>query len=461
MQFVPYEEPAKPLSGTQPPEGRPFAVPSTLYNRHTDTGFRISAVTMLKICLVILGVVLGVYAIYRVLPVLLLVFIAIMLATAIEPLVASLRHGPFSRSQGILVVYTAIFLVLLAIGWLIVPVFISQVSDVLDNLPQSLNDLRSWAVSVHNPFLHEQALNLANALQTLFAGTQAPATGASADQVASVSSVVLSIAEGALSVIIIFVMAFYWMTERARIKRALIALLPADRGNRVRRVWDEIELKVGAWVRGQLTLMALVGAISAVGYFAIGVRYWPALALFIALCEAIPMVGPYIGTAPAILIALVQPGNDGVLAVLGGPPLNGLTRALLVLVFAVLLQTVEGNILLPRIMRNTVGISPLTVVLSLLVGAALAGLPGALLAVPLAGAIQVIVADLQTSAASQAEEEQREATEAAEREALARLVLPVGTELPQPEDEPPPVRPAAKPAATGATPPPGPASARG
>ena len=94
MRFAPHAEPAKPLSGTQPPEGRPFAVPSTLFNRRSDTGFRISAATMLKICLVILGVVLGVYAIYRVLPVLLLVFIAIMLATA--------RHAG-QRAPGILI----------------------------------------------------------------------------------------------------------------------------------------------------------------------------------------------------------------------------------------------------------------------------------------------------------------------------------------------------------------------
>src|SRR4051794_19291001 len=137
-------------------------------------------------------------------------------------------------------------------------------------------------------------------------------------------------------------MAFYWMTERTRIKRWVVALLPADRGNRVRRVWDEIELTVGNWVRGQLTLMALIGLISAVGYFVIGVRYWPALALFIALAEAIPMVGPYIGTAPAVLIALTQPENDGLPALLGLETMSPLLRAGLVVGFAVILQTAEG-----------------------------------------------------------------------------------------------------------------------
>jgi len=112
-------------------------------------------------------------------------------------------------------------------------------------------------------------------------------------------------------VITFFVVAFYWLTERTPIKRSIMSWLPAERANRVRRVWDDIEVKVGGWVRGQLTLMVVVGVVSAVGYFVIGVKYWPVLALFIGLAEAIPLVGPYIGTAPAVLIALTQPGNDG------------------------------------------------------------------------------------------------------------------------------------------------------
>jgi predicted PurR-regulated permease PerM len=161
-------------------------------------------------------------------------------------------------------------------------------------------------------------------------------------------------------------------------------------------VWDEVEVNVGGWVRGQLTLMLLIGIASLAGYFLIGVKYWPAMALFIALCEAIPLVGPYIGTAPAVLIALTQGSNDGLPALVGMGDMGSVTRALLVVLFAVILQTIEGNVLVPRVMRNSVGISPLTVIISLLIGAALGGLLGALLAVPIAGSIQVILSDIRS-----------------------------------------------------------------
>jgi predicted PurR-regulated permease PerM len=188
--------------------------------------------------------------------------------------------------------------------------------------------------------------------------------------------------------------------------------LSPKRANRVRRVWDDIEVKVGGWVRGQLTLMVIVGLVSALGYFVLGVKYWPVLALFIGIAEAIPLIGPYIGTAPAVLIALTQDGNDGLPAVLGMDDFTSVPRALLVVVFAVLLQTVEGNVLVPRVMKNSVGISALTVIVSLLIGGSLAGLLGALLAVPIAGSIQVVVQDIK--AAHDSEEKLEAITQAAE-----------------------------------------------
>jgi predicted PurR-regulated permease PerM len=438
-----------PLYGTEDADKeKPFAVSTTVPGaKPTRSLLPTSAVV--RVCLIILGVALAAYAVYRVLPVLLLLMVSIMLATAIEPIVTKLRRGPFSRSQGVLIVYTGIFLVLVIIGWLIIPVFINQVGDVMRNLPASLADFQKWAEGLSDPFLRGQATQAARALNSVFNSTATAPAGNPTEQVANVSTVALGLAETALSVVVVFVIAFYWMTERTRIKRWLISLLPSDRANRVRRVWDEIELKVGGWVRGQLTLMALVGLISAVGYFTIGLRYWPALALFIALAEAVPLVGPYIGTAPAILVALTQPGPDGLAAVANLGDMGGVTRALLVIVFAVLLQTVEGNVLVPRIMRNSVGISALTVIVSLLLGSALDGLVGALLAVPVAGAIQVIIMDLQAAATARAEQEKR-GLEQEQQQAAAQLILPGAEDVPASPEAPRLVLP-------GAAPPPEPA----
>jgi len=135
--------------------------------------------------------------------------------------------------------------------------------------------------------------------------------------------------------------------------------------------------------------MLVIGVMAAIGYFFIGLPNAILLGVAAGLFEIIPMIGPFLAFAPAVLVALaIDP-----------------TRAVFVLVYALIIQQIESNVLVPRVMGRTVGVSPLTVLLGILVGAGLAGLPGAFLAVPLAGALQVVLAHvLRTEDPSQAEE---------------------------------------------------------
>jgi predicted PurR-regulated permease PerM len=122
--------------------------------------------------------------------------------------------------------------------------------------------------------------------------------------------------------------------------------------------------------------MVIMGVMAGIGFSVIGLPNPLLLALLAALGELIPMIGPLLGFAPAVVVALIV-----------DPSL-----ALIVVVYALVIQQIEGNVLVPRIMGHTVGVSPLTVVLGILIGSILYGLPGAFLAIPVAGAIQVIVA---------------------------------------------------------------------
>ena len=360
----------------------------------------------------VLAVLFLAYVIYQSLTILLLLFIALLVATAIEPIVNWLRRGPFSRSAGILIVYSVLFLVLGLIGYVIVTVFLSQVGEFRSGLARSITEMRTSISTIDNPFIHDQVSTFLDVAGT-FAGQVGSTPQTDEEKAHAVTATAVTLAEIFFGIITIFVVAFYWLSERTLVKRSLMSWLPAKRANRVRRVWDDIEVKVGGWVRGQLTLMVIVGLASAVGYFAMGIKYWPALALVIAIAEAIPLVGPYIGTAPAVLVALTQMENDGLPSLLGMDPINPVIRALMVVVFAVVLQTVEGNVLVPRVMKNSVGISPLAVIISILLGATLAGLAGALVAVPLAGALQVIMADVK--AARESESKFEEKTDSAEQ----------------------------------------------
>jgi predicted PurR-regulated permease PerM len=358
----------------------------------------------------VLFVLLLAFVVYRSLTILLLLFIAVLVATAIEPLVNLLRKGPFNRSAGILIVYSGLFLIIGAVLYLVFSIFLTQVTDFGTALGKSVTEMREGVSGIQSPLVRQQANIALDVAATFVTRVQQPdVPEGEEEKVQAVTSTATLVAELFFAITTIFVVAFYWLSERTLIKRGLMTWLPPARANRVRRVWDDIEVKVGGWVRGQLVLMAIIGLTSAVGYFVLGIKYWPALALVIGIAEAIPLVGPYIGTAPAVLVALTQGGNDGLPALLGMGDFGGLVRALLVVLFAVVLQAVEGNVLVPRVMKNSVGISPLTVIVAILLGGTLAGLAGALVAVPLAGAIQVVLSDLK--AARQSEMEFQEETE--------------------------------------------------
>ncbi|MBA3236475.1 MAG: AI-2E family transporter [Chloroflexi bacterium] len=164
-----------------------------------------------------------------------------------------------------------------------------------------------------------------------------------------------------------------------RSSRYLLAYIPADRRAGARDAWNEVETRLGLWVRGQLILMGTVGVVTGTAYLLLGLPGALLLGLIAALSEAIPIVGPLLGAIPAILVAATV-----------SPEL-----ALVVAALYLIIQLVEGSVLVPLVMRNTVGISPLLVLLSLLIGSTVGGLVGALLAVPVVAASEMILSRLQ------------------------------------------------------------------
>ena len=135
---------------------------------------------------------------------------------------------------------------------------------------------------------------------------------------------------------------YFWLTEHARLQRYTLAFVPQARRKRARDIWNAAETRLGMWVRGELILMGSIGAMTSVAYTLLGVPASLLLGLFAALAEAIPIVGPLIGAIPAVLVAATV-----------SPQL-----ALLVAGVYVVLQLIEGNVLVPLVMRNTIGISP-------------------------------------------------------------------------------------------------------
>ncbi|MGI8703821.1 MAG: AI-2E family transporter [Candidatus Limnocylindrales bacterium] len=189
----------------------------------------------------------------------------------------------------------------------------------------------------------------------------------------------ITVAEAVISVVSLLVIVFFWLTEHARLQRYVLAFVPRSRRGGARAAWNEIELRLGSWVRGQLILMSVVGVATTVTYWLLGLDSPILLGLVAGLAEAIPIVGPLLGAVPALIVAATH-----------SPEL-----VLVVALVYIVIQLVEANVLVPVIMRNTIGISPFLVIVSLLVGAGVGGIVGAFLAVPLVAAAEVVLERLQ------------------------------------------------------------------
>lgn len=310
----------------------------------------------------------------RVTDLLFLLLIGILLATAIDPLARRLRVMGFNRPASILSVYLLIFAIFGGLIAFIIPPIVAQGTDFATNLPRVADHLEQRYADSDAAWIRNAARDGATKLRQL-SDNPPDVTGVLKEQAVNVVS---SVFGALLSIVTVLLISFYWLSERALIRRALLGFVPVHRRTRVNDIWTHIETKLGLWFRAQLILCGIIGAACAVGYGALGLEYWPLLALIAGATEIIPILGPWIGGIPAVLVALT----------------DGPVKALIVAAFIIVLQQIEGNVLVPRIQGDAIGLSPLTVILAILAGTKLAGPVGGILAVPISAIIQVLVHDL-------------------------------------------------------------------
>ncbi len=312
-----------------------------------------------------------------------LLMLGILLAAAIEPLVFRLRKRGLTRGQAILTVYVLLLLTLGLVLYAVVPPLVRQASELINQIPVILAELRDEAAVSQNEFIRTSGYRTMSRLIATYNSIRTSPQIEGSRAISFVTSVVGFL----FTVITTMIVAFYWMTEKAIIKRVVLGLFPLSSRDRAHAIWDEIEARLGGWTRGQLLLCLVIGAFSAAGYFLIGLDFWLALGIWAGLTEIIPFIGPFLGGAVAVTVALTDSWQ----------------KAAMVVVFVILLQQLEGAFLVPRVMRNAVGMTPLTVILAVLIGGTVAGPIGSILAIPVGAAVQVVVQDLLRNRADDAD----------------------------------------------------------
>jgi predicted PurR-regulated permease PerM len=310
------------------------------------------------------------YLLIKVQLVLVLVLLAVLFATVIERPVIELEKRRIPRGLSILAVYIAIFGTITLGIMLVSPTIQEEADRFQTDAPAQLSELRDNWLHSRNGLLSGPG---ADALDRVIMELDEP----SAPPKQLTIGIVTGIGGGVVGTLTILVMAFYYLMEKHFLRKILINQVALTNRDRVERVWDNVEAQVGRWLRGQLTLCFIIGTASLIGYGVMGIRFWPLLGLWAGITEAVPIVGPWIGGIPAVIIAMTQSWD----------------KALMVAIFVVLLQLTENTVLVPRVMKGAVGLSPLTVFVAILAGTQYLSVAGALLAIPVAAAVQVILSD--------------------------------------------------------------------
>jgi predicted PurR-regulated permease PerM len=306
---------------------------------------------------------------------LLIIYISTLLSIGFAPVVHAIEHQRripvgtrrLPRWLAILVVYLVIVGSLTIVGLMVVPPLVSQSQELWQRLPEWLDQGQAFLMR-HGLLNHR--ITLEEAVRN------APSSPGNA--VGTVATAVTGMARGIFAFITILILTFYLLVESDTLFAGFARLFPVAERPRVIDASNEISTKISAWLNGQLILAGTIGVSSAIGLYWLGVPYFYVLALITALGEMIPVVGPVLAAVPAILAALtVSPQTT-----------------LFVTIFFVVQQQIENHVLVPRVMARQVGVSAVTVIVALLIGGAILGILGALLAVPTAAIIQVVIEQL-------------------------------------------------------------------
>ncbi|HEX9664916.1 MAG TPA: AI-2E family transporter [Patescibacteria group bacterium] len=323
----------------------------------------LSTWTILKVILILFLL----WFVYVVRDILAVLFVAILLTSLLEPFVTWLQQKmKFPRSISVILIYVVVIgLVSLSLV-LIIPPIVHQLTNLIKVFPAFFSEHNFISDYFGRAEIFE---GLKTGLSSLESSLGRTATG--------VYSTVSSIFGGIISLILVLVITFYMTIEEDATRRVLKSVTPDKYLPYVTQLTNRIQNKLGLWLKGQLILSLILGIISYIGLKILGIEYALILAVLAGLAEFVPFLGPIIAGIPAVILAFFQ------------EPI----KAVFVIILYIIIQQVENHILVPKVMQKTVGLNPIIVIVALLVGAKLAGVLGALLAVPVATAIGVFIKD--------------------------------------------------------------------
>ena len=291
-----------------------------------------------------------------------ILILGVAIATSLAP-IASFLSNRMPRTLAVILIYLMLVLTVGGIGWLALPAFVNQLQDFADYVPQLVRQVQSLVSG-------RVAADASRLIQNL----ASMSSGLSLDLIALPVTLIGTLLE---TFLVIFI-SLYALIVAPDVRRFILSLVPQQRRAQTTQLLGDMYKAMGGYVRGVMLSGAIVGVFTYIGLLLLGVQYPLLLAIFAAAMELFPILGTLISTVTIVLVALFQ-----------SPQL-----ALFTLIFMLVLQQLEGNVIFPNMMSRQTHISPLLGLVAFFAGGVVGGLLGALVAIPLAAALRVLVVEL-------------------------------------------------------------------
>ncbi len=342
----------------------------------SNLSVNISAGTIIKTIIIVCIFVL----LYFLRDVALILLTAIIIASAIDPGVKWFEGKKVPRALGVILIYFALASVFFVVLFFIVPTFLDETSSIVDNVPKYIDQISQGIPLLDKSFL-EGYIPILNQISKQIASINVSGffdnSGAAGGS--NIFDTARALVESALNFVLITVFSFYFSVTKDSVENFLKIITPARNESYILDLWARSKKKIGGWLQGQLMLACLMTVLLYPVLAILGVKHALLLSILAGILELIPIFGSTLAAVPAVLLSLL----DG-----------GVTLAVLVLGYYLIVQQFEANIFYPLVVRKIIGISPLIVIIALIVGAKLEGVMGVILAVPLSVILVEYVEDI-------------------------------------------------------------------
>ena len=331
----------------------------------------ITSGTIFRIILILVGF----WFVYLILDILLMLFAAIVISAAVEPVANFLQRYRLPRTISVILVYIVLLLFVGGTAALLVEPLTDQVTQLASATPHLVTDVTHFLSFI--PQLNQEAISSSLEQGLLQFGQNL--ANVSVNVVAQTRSLFSSL----FTVLFVFVLAFYLVVEKDALKKFARLITPRDHLPYIEQSIERAQHSIGRWVLAQLALGVIVGTIVGVVLWIVGIKYALVLGLLSGMLEIVPVIGPVVAAVPGVVVGLSQSWIYGLVA----------------LAVYVLVQQAENNFLVPAITRKAIGLNPLVTIIAILLGARLYGTAGVILSIPLATIVSIVFSDLFSASA--------------------------------------------------------------